>query len=458
MIYSPGVVFVGRCFVKYRGFANGVSLSGSGLGSIVMPPLMMYTLDTYGLEGTLLIMAGIAMNICVAAMLFRPAKFYLKRYCLRMARQRRICTAVLMGDKEIPEVMSEIEYDDGAKTKGYINQVFIEDIYVDQGMVSDPDCQQKDDSLSGISLPSEESDGEDCSEESQQKSLHSDESDSEDCSEGSQRKSLHSDESDSEDCSEGSQQKPLPSEEADGEDCREGSEASDMRQRACAATDERQSGFEVDHSEQLCKNASTNKLAERNDTEKAVNTGISVVDIDHQSIADSRYTPTYNVVKKPPIFEFALLRNPILLIYAASMALGLSNFFNMFIMATPHAELLGFSHSKGSMLVSIMGAADMAARIAVGFFADFNVVKKQHIFHACLAVCSAILFVLPSLKSYAALTCGCVIFAAAGGGFMSIFPTLLAESMGIDRMPTAYGMVMFSVGGALLVVPAVTGR
>ena len=429
MIYSPGVVFVGRCFVKYRGFANGVSLSGSGLGSIVMPPLMMYTLDTYGLEGTLLIMAGIAMNICVAAMLFRPAKFYLKRYCLKMARQRRIDTAVLMGDKETPKVTTELEYNDGAKTKGYINQVFIEEIYVDQGIVCDPNCQQKKESLSEISL-------------------HSEESDCEDCSEGGQRKSLPSDESDGDDCSEGSIQKSLHSVEADSEDCSEESETNDIRQRAC----------EVDHSKQLCKNDVIKNETKSSYAEDAVSMGISVVDIDHQSIADSRYTPTYNVVKKPPIFEFALLRNPILLIYAASMALGLSNFFNMFIMATPHAELLGFSHSKGSMLVSIMGAADMVARIAVGFFADFNVVKKQHIFHACLAVCSAILFVLPSLKSYAALTCGCVIFAAAGGGFMSIFPTLLAESLGIDRMPTAYGMVMFSVGGALLVVPAVTGR
>ena len=398
MIYSPGVVFIGRYFVRYRGFANGVCLSGSGLGSIVMPPLMMYTLDTYGLEGTLLIMAGIALNICVVAMLFRPAEFYLKRYRLKLARQRRICTAVLMGDKDTAKVKSEIEYDDGAKTKGYTNQVFIEEIHADQGMVSEANCQQKEESPS--------------------------------------RKSLHSD---------------------DGEDCSEGSGPNDMRHRAYAATDERHAVFDVDHSEQLCINDVVKNAAESSDAETAVSAGISVVDVDHQSIADVRFTPTDDV-KKPPIFDCALLTNPIVLIYAASKALAISSLFNVFIMATPHAELLGFSHAKGSMLVSMMGASDMVTRITVGVFADFNVVKKQHIFHACLAVCSVMLFVMPSLTTYPTLAGGCVIFAAAGGGFMSIFPTLLAESLGIDRMPTAYGMAMFSVGCALLVVPAVTGR
>ena len=41
---------------------------------------MLYTLDYFGLEGTLLIMGGIGLNIGVCGMLFQPAKFY----CLKI--------------------------------------------------------------------------------------------------------------------------------------------------------------------------------------------------------------------------------------------------------------------------------------------------------------------------------------------------------------------------------------
>ena len=365
---------------------------------------MIYTLDTYGLEGTLLIMGGIALNICVSGMLFRPAKFYLKRYYLKMERQRRNCTAVLRGAEETSkacEVNSEIETNVDGKTAGYTNKVCVEDICVDQDMVRNVVCQHKEDSLHTKSLYSGEVDGENCTEER---------------------------------------------------------ERNDTMTQMCAPTGERNLEFNVDNSTQLNDNNIVKEKAGRNDVENSVGVSISVLDADFQSIPDARCTPTDHETQKPPIFECSLLTNPILLIYAATMGIGFSVYVDMFIMMTPHAVQSGFSHTKGSVLVTIMGASDIVARASIGVFADFNIVKNRTIFQACLAVCSVVLFVLPSLNTYPLLACACVLAAAAGGGYMAIFPTLLAESMGIDRMSTAYGMVMFPVGGMVMVVPVVTGR
>ena len=55
-----------------------------------------FSLDTYGLNGALLLMAGMSLNICVCGMLFRPPQFYMQRY---MRRQNRKKTAAKETEK-----------------------------------------------------------------------------------------------------------------------------------------------------------------------------------------------------------------------------------------------------------------------------------------------------------------------------------------------------------------------
>ena len=63
---------MGQYFKKKRAIANGIALSGVGTGTLVLPPIFQLLLDTYGLSGALLIMAGISLNVCVSGALLRP--------------------------------------------------------------------------------------------------------------------------------------------------------------------------------------------------------------------------------------------------------------------------------------------------------------------------------------------------------------------------------------------------
>lgn len=42
------VYIVTEYFEKYRGFANGMCISGSCFGAMLLPPLLQYLLDTVG--------------------------------------------------------------------------------------------------------------------------------------------------------------------------------------------------------------------------------------------------------------------------------------------------------------------------------------------------------------------------------------------------------------------------
>ena len=53
-------------------------------------PFVRLALDTYGLDGALLLMGGMTLNICVCGMLFRPPEFYFRRYVVNQNKQRAI--------------------------------------------------------------------------------------------------------------------------------------------------------------------------------------------------------------------------------------------------------------------------------------------------------------------------------------------------------------------------------
>ena len=66
-------------FKHRRAIANGIAMSGVGIGQLILSPILRFLLDNYGLKGALLIMAGISLHVCVAAALMRPASAYRRK-------------------------------------------------------------------------------------------------------------------------------------------------------------------------------------------------------------------------------------------------------------------------------------------------------------------------------------------------------------------------------------------
>ncbi|CAC5418741.1 unnamed protein product [Mytilus coruscus] len=75
-LYGNGVVMIGSYFKRVRTVANGIALSGASVGTFVIPPLMEFLLQTYGLPGTYLILGGLYLSVAVSGALYRPLKFY----------------------------------------------------------------------------------------------------------------------------------------------------------------------------------------------------------------------------------------------------------------------------------------------------------------------------------------------------------------------------------------------
>lgn len=69
--YIPSHVLSGLYYNKYRSIATGISTSGSGLGSAIMPVLVGFLIDVYSWKGSIIFVAGLNLHLFIFASLLR---------------------------------------------------------------------------------------------------------------------------------------------------------------------------------------------------------------------------------------------------------------------------------------------------------------------------------------------------------------------------------------------------
>ncbi|OWF49448.1 monocarboxylate transporter 12-like [Mizuhopecten yessoensis] len=70
-VFAPCATIVSFYFKKRQALANGIVISGSGLGSFIFPYFYRFIIDEFGLHGALLIISAVALHICVGGALLR---------------------------------------------------------------------------------------------------------------------------------------------------------------------------------------------------------------------------------------------------------------------------------------------------------------------------------------------------------------------------------------------------
>ncbi|XP_076754966.1 monocarboxylic acid transporter silnoon isoform X2 [Xylocopa sonorina] len=69
---TPGIILVSQYFDKHRALANGICVSGTAAGSFVFPLLIKILVEKFGFHGTILLLGGCMLHVCVSATLYRP--------------------------------------------------------------------------------------------------------------------------------------------------------------------------------------------------------------------------------------------------------------------------------------------------------------------------------------------------------------------------------------------------
>ncbi|KAG7325236.1 hypothetical protein KOW79_011552 [Hemibagrus wyckioides] len=72
LCYTPAIAMVGIYFCERKSLAYGIAMSGSGIGTFVLAPVVQLLIEHYSWRGALLILGGLVANLCVCGALLRP--------------------------------------------------------------------------------------------------------------------------------------------------------------------------------------------------------------------------------------------------------------------------------------------------------------------------------------------------------------------------------------------------
>ncbi|XP_050701205.1 uncharacterized protein LOC126987842 isoform X1 [Eriocheir sinensis] len=92
LVYLPAVVCVGYYFESKRALATGIAVCGSGIGTMIFPPLLNLMISTFSWQGTHLLIAGFILNCCWFGALMRPLevpRMKKKDLLQRLAEEKR---------------------------------------------------------------------------------------------------------------------------------------------------------------------------------------------------------------------------------------------------------------------------------------------------------------------------------------------------------------------------------
>ncbi|OWR42228.1 Monocarboxylate transporter 14 [Danaus plexippus plexippus] len=77
LVYVTAVVSIAYWFEKKRNLAVGLGACGTGVGTFVYAPMTQYFIDEYGWRGTILLLSGTLLNLCVCGCVMRDPEWWI---------------------------------------------------------------------------------------------------------------------------------------------------------------------------------------------------------------------------------------------------------------------------------------------------------------------------------------------------------------------------------------------
>ncbi|XP_045448834.1 monocarboxylate transporter 14-like [Melitaea cinxia] len=77
LVYVTAVVSIAYWFDKKRNLAVGLGACGTGVGTFIYAPMTQYFIDEYGWRGTILLLSGTLLNLCVCGAVMRDPEWWI---------------------------------------------------------------------------------------------------------------------------------------------------------------------------------------------------------------------------------------------------------------------------------------------------------------------------------------------------------------------------------------------
>ncbi|XP_071095527.1 monocarboxylate transporter 12-like [Haliotis cracherodii] len=146
------------------------------------------------------------------------------------------------------------------------------------------------------------------------------------------------------------------------------------------------------------------------------------------------------------VFDISLLKSPTFLLYGISCFLCMMGFFVPFTYIPPMALDMDISLKDAAFLISIIGITNTVGRVVVGFVSDQTWADCLLINNIALIIAGVATILVPFYGSYGLLSAYVAIFGLGIAVFVSLRSIIMVELMGLERLTSAFGLVIMFQG------------
>ncbi|XP_060808232.1 monocarboxylate transporter 13 isoform X1 [Amyelois transitella] len=449
LAFPPTVYIVTSYFVRLRGLANGICMSGSAFGSIILPPVLRYLLGTYGYKGAVLILGGIMLNVWAAALLFQPVEEHMvKKYKEpedeEDGPQLEPFVEEEPGDMEETNPKMVLTPEDATPTlEKHPNgspPIFKNRSNANLGEKSSPSRNENFVRSASAALVTRV-------DVDRTRKISTPASSRHGLQQIASKNHLPSNPSLLESVPEGKRSR-VNSQEAFGKKL-----TVPKTPKRSPSTSSFQYMSTPFHGSTLSAFEKPSEFASQ---------------FSLKSVTDSLAPITYccgfrkkrkDDAKKEPskYFDVQLLKDPIYLVILISNCTCAISYTNFIILVPSYAQECGFDKSSGAYLLSIISALDLVGRIGGSALSDVVVTPKRYFFIFGLLLSGISLALIPSVSSYLAISIFCSIFGIASGINVGVTALVMTEMLGTERLMSSYGISLFVNGILQLIGPPICG-
>lgn len=416
-------------FVRLRGLANGICISGSAFGSIILPPILRYLLEEYGYRGAILIMGGITLNTWVAALFYEPVENHMKR--------------IPKDSLESDDFNNVIDEEDEGITLEFAkpNQQVIEETG-SKISTKNSDYPQLS-SKSHIPISARSSfvinvdNARNQNDESNQHQI---------------RKISTAISSNYDPKNENVINSSASLYAAPDSRFSHSSRLSRLNQHRTIARVPKRSPSTS--SFQYVSTPYHGSTLSFQPEEFASHLSLKSIASSFNPIAAcSKHKKT-----KSKFLDLTLLKDPVYLVILISNSTNAIGYTNFIILLPTFATTLGFDKNLAAYLLSIVSVFDLVGRIGGSALSDWTTfIPKTWYFVGGLALSGFSLSVLPFASSYKMVSFWCGLFGLASGTYVGITAVIMADLLGTERLTSSYGISLFVNGILQLIGPPICG-
>ncbi|XP_037046427.1 monocarboxylate transporter 13 [Bradysia coprophila] len=440
--FPPTVYIVTSYFVRLRGLANGICISGSAFGSIILPPILRYLLENYGYRGAVLIMGAITLNTWVAAIFYEPVERHLKRVPKNQLETLEDAIIEEEDDGIIMEFAEQNNGDDASKPKFMITSDETPVVTPKNSLTSADVVKLPKNFENGFvrsaSAAVVQNYGKSSAEEYRQRKISTPVRESSRATFANQLSST-------------------PSLYAVPENSRfsQSSRLNRLNQLRNSGKPKRSPSTSSFQYVSTPYHGSTLSFQPQEFAShlslKSIASSINPVSSCSKKKSDA------NEKAKPKFLDLSLLKDPAYLVILISNSTNAIGYTNFIILLPSYAGALGFDKDYSAYLLSIVSALDLVGRIGGSALSDTGFIPKTWYFVGGLALSGLSLATLPLFTTYSMVSLCCALFGLASGTYVGITAVIMADMLGTERLTSSYGISLFVNGILQLIGPPLCG-